>query len=1260
MTIFRRALSLLIAAAPAFSAEILPHRQDVPPNEPRSPQEAIKRMAVPEGFSVELVAAEPDIINPIAMHFDDRGRIWITESVEYPRKPAGPGRDRVKILEDADGDGRFEKVSVFANDLNIPTGVTTGHGGVWILNAPDLLFCREENGRMLSREVALTGFGRTDTHELPNTLTWGPDGWLYGLNGVFNECRIANSGNEFKFNCALWRFHPVSRRFELISEGTSNPYGLAWDFEGSAIVEACHWANDHLFHFVEGGHYQRQAGAFPPYVSKFGSITDHGHQKTAYCGLTMFDSFAYPEEYRGLIYVGNIHGGCINVDRLHRDGSTYRATAEPDFLSANDAWFMPVSLKVGPDGCMYVLDWYDRYHCSQDAARDPEGVDRAKGRLYRIRYKDTPRAPKFDLAKETDEQLVRRLASDNIFFREAAQRNLNERLHAGSASLQHALEKVVLDSAASRMTRRHALWSLFGGHRLDPAFLEKVLDASDPALRAWGVRASCYTQTFSEDLVRRIAGLASDPSPDVQLQVVIASRKLYQFDPLPALVDAVASCGVDKLIPAIAWNNLHPLLESNGERFIDLIRKRDFNKSPGLAGLAPLAIDRMLGATNLEARAIRLMVELLAARDVERTKEALAAISKRAQELGGANLGALRSELDPVCRSMLANEKGPLFLSAQLLAARLGIATADAATVRDRFLAREQPDEIRLQALESMIAFRDESLLNSLPQIFATSSPAFTSRVLNLLGRVEGKRLAEVILAQYGKLPAEVQPLALELLLQREVWARQLLTAVREKRIAATLSANHLRKILESNDREAVWEVEKIYGKVREERNPEREKVVAEMTRQLRGAVGDPVAGRTVFRKTCAQCHTIYGEGGNVGPDLTSNGRASFEQLVSNVFDPSLAIAPAYQVTTIVTLDGRNLTGLVTEDGPQRVVLKLPGEGLETIPRANIKYAHLSKLSMMPEGIESMLDGKDLVDLFAFLALDRPPEDAAAKRIPGAEIPKKKSAMKIERRDHELIVRAGDVELLRFAMDPKERPYMHPVRDPSGKIMLTDNRPADHLWQHGIFTGFRGNINGHEYWLEKDGLQHFEKLLKVQESADLASWMAQTRFVAPDGSQPLIEEDEISVHAPEADRYVIDFKLRLKANAGPVVFDKYPVGGLAVRAPWDQANPRQTHLNSNGQRGRECEKQRAKWCNVERPFDGQVYGIAVLDHPQNADHPAAWRVDEQGLINPCVTGVNGFTLPANTVREYRYRLIVYRGTASADVLNTAFEAFAME
>jgi hypothetical protein len=308
------------------------------------------------------------------------------------------------------------------------------------------------------------------------------------LNGVFNQSHvIAKDGTRHDFTCAMWRINPRTREFQIIAEGTSNPYGIAWDHDGSAIIEACHWATDHLFHFVETGYYERQAGAYPPFTMKLGSITDHGHQKTAYCGIALLDTGSFPDQYRSRIVVGNLHGGCLNVDRLERDGATYLARGEPDLLTANDDWFMPVSLKIGPDGCLYVLDWYDRYHCSQDAIRDPEGVDRSRGRLYRLRYGDSPRQPKYNLATESDDQLIARLASANIYFRESAQRILAERVGQGANQLRARLEAKVQTGESSteveREARLHALWALIGGGPLEPGFHARLLTNSDPSCR---------------------------------------------------------------------------------------------------------------------------------------------------------------------------------------------------------------------------------------------------------------------------------------------------------------------------------------------------------------------------------------------------------------------------------------------------------------------------------------------------------------------------------------------------------------------------------------------------------------------------------------------------------------------------------------------------------------------------------------------------------------------------------------------------------
>lgn len=1289
----------LLPGMPAITSgaepdRVTPWRQDQPPNEPYPPQEALRKMTVPEGFNVELVASEPDLVNPIGMSFDDRGRIWVTESLEYPRKPAGAGRDRVKILEDTDADGSADKVSVFAEGLNIPTGVTTGYGGVWVLNAPDLLFLQENNGKEASREVVLTGFGRTDTHELPNSLTWGPDGWLYGLNGVFNECRVrSNNGRDFRFNCALWRVHPRTREFQIVSEGTSNPYGLAWDTEGSAIIEACHWANDHLFHFVETGHYQRQAGVFPPYTIPIGSITDHGHQKTAYCGIAFLDTDAYPPQFHERIVVGNIHGGAINVDRLQRDGATYLAKGEPDLLNGNDAWFMPVALKIGPDGCLYVLDWYDRYHCSQDAARDPAGVDRLKGRLYRLRYKDTPRAPKIDLATESDDQLVARLASGNIYFRETAQRILTERLHGESRGLRGKLEKQALAGTGrpspdspldrakdatlhnlERKARLHALWALVGSGSLEPGFHLKVLENADPAFRAWGVRATGNFGSVPTLIREKIAGLAADASPDVQLQVAIAARKIKSFDALPVLIEVLTHCGQDKLIPSIAWNNLHPLLEFDSGPFVYLLwTKREW--APALAALAPRMVERMLGAPQLDGTAIATFIKFVAGRDRDRATACLSAIPPKLGGLSETAASELKGALRPMLQEFLAAPAGtPLYLSAQVLAARLGLVQIDPAAVRAKFTAADQPEPERLQALDALIAFRDPALLEALPEIFSSNPPLFLQKVFAALGRVEDPKLADVLLGAYPKLAPELQPLAVDVIMQRERWARKLLDAVlADKLPKGVLNANHLRKILESNDREALWAVEKAFGKIREERNPEREKVVVEMAAYLRGHLGDPHRGQLVFRNVCAQCHAIYGEGGRVGPDITANGRASFEQLLSNVFDPSLVIGPAYQVTTVVTKDGRNLTGLIVEDNVQRLVVRMPGEGEETVPRNNVKYTRVSKLSMMPEGLEASLEKKDLSDLFAYLALDKPPGDPAAKRIAGApagsgapEQTNTLNQIKADQTDNRLQIRARApasnawVDLATYVMEARSRPFLHPLRDASGSVVLTQDRPTDHPWQHGIFTGFH-RVNGFNYWKEDEGTQRFVSLRDVRETPGRVSWRALTELVAPNGNVTLEEENAITMHAPESSgAWVIDFDLLLRAKGQDVNFGKFFVGGLAVRMPWDEANPRQTHLNSTGLRDRQCEQQRAAWCNVERPFGNETFGIVLFDHPANPNHPPGWRVDEQGLINPNVSFLGDWSIPARQQCQFRYRLVVYRGTATREALHTRFASYAAE
>ncbi len=974
--------------------DFIPRRQNEPPGPPLSPEDAQAKMTVPEGFRVELVASEPDLINPVAMCFDERGRIWVTESVEYPRRSAGEGQDRVKVFEDTTGDGQADKMTVFAEGLNIPSGIAVGHGGVWVANAPDILFMQDTtgDGKADNIEVVVTGFGRTDTHELPNSLTWGPDGWLYGLNGVFNHSRVKQGDREFVFNCAMFRIHPQTREFQLFSEGTSNPWGIGFDHEGSAFVSAC--VIDHLWHIAESAYYIRQGGPYPPFTRPMRSIVRHKHQMAAYCGLTYFDSDAYPPEYRDKLYMGNIHGGCINVDAIRREGSTYFGTGEPDFLTANDVWFMPVVQKTGPDGSLYVLDWYDRYHCYQDANRDPGGIDRRHGRLWRVRYQETPRRVNFNLADESDEELIARLASPNVYDRDIAQRLLIER---NSDVARPRLWDMVFGDHALKY-RMHALFALVGTGTLENDEHLALLNRDESPLRAWGVRAAGNMGQVSPEVGARVRELARDSAPDVRLQVAIASGKLADFDARAALVDVASAPEPDELLKHVVWQNLRPQLAEGASEFLTHLRTSGQLDRPGVIDLLPQVVEFVVATQRDEIDTVADLLEVLAALPTGpaagAAQSTFAEITRRVQsgELPSELRGRLAERWNQVFQALGEKPAGEVRREdILLLAASLGHTTA-----RERLFARLQ-GEASDQPAEALRLFRALADNNSDQTVVVVRwalgnprqvRPEIRGGVLAELTRLSDPKIAKLVLEHYDQLEPELKPRAVELLTSRGGWAKQLLAAVEKESIPrSVLNANQIQKLLSSSDDELVSTAKRLFGSVRTERDPAREQLIAEMRALIRSTEGDPHRGIPVYKRLCAQCHTMYGEGVEVGPDITRNGRASFEQLLSNVFDPSLVIGADYQARTIITEDGRVLTGLLVEDSPQRVVLKVQGGKQEVIPRDDIDEMVTSQLSLMPEGVEKQMTPQEIADLFAFLTLDRHPDDAEARPIPGTVLP---------------------------------------------------------------------------------------------------------------------------------------------------------------------------------------------------------------------------------------------------------------------------------
>jgi putative heme-binding domain-containing protein len=541
-----------------------------------------------------------------------------------------------------------------------------------------------------------------------------------------------------------------------------------------------------------------------------------------------------------------------------------------------------------------------------------------------------------------------------------AQRLLVERNEPGTRT---PLETLVLDAAAPRKTRLHALWSLVGRGELEEGFHLRLLADRDEDLREWGVRAAGNFRTVSVPIRQRIEALASDPSVRVQLQVAIAAGKIEGVDAMPLLLGVLSQAGDDKLIPHIVWQNLHPLLETGGPRLLELARSTPVEKAGPLRELMPRVLDRLLAVEDLAAESVAALLVMLGdgpLANADAARACVAVLGKRVQsgELDAVRVDQIRRRLASLLDEVFSSPRHPLATDVALLGTSWRDPRALAAT-RQMFLSAERPVEDRVRALDALVAARDAMVVDvALRVVSQPGANPYSLReaAVAALARLEAPQVGGALLDVYPRLEPEFQPRVIEALTGRASWSRQLLEAIAAAKIPATaLNVNQVRKLLELGDSELVELIREKWGTLRTERDPHREELMAQMRELILSRPGDPHAGRQVYHKVCGQCHKIYGEGEEVGPDITRNGRASFDQLLSNVFDPSLVIGAGYQATTIVTSDGRVLSGLVTEDGPQRVSLKTQGGKIETIARANIEEQKVSQLSLMPEGFDNQL-----------------------------------------------------------------------------------------------------------------------------------------------------------------------------------------------------------------------------------------------------------------------------------------------------------------
>jgi putative membrane-bound dehydrogenase-like protein len=545
---------------------------------PFAPLEAARTMQVPKGFNVTLFAGEPDIKQPIAFCIDDRGRLWVAEANNYPDKKAGK-KDRIIILEDTDGDGRYDKRIVFYDKLEYVSGIEVGFGGVWVMSIPNFYFIPDKDYDGVpdgEPVVLLDGFGtHANAHNIANGFAWGPDGWLYGTHGVTNWSLLGKPGTpeakRRRFEGGVWRYHPVRHVWESYAVGTTNPWGIDWNDFGHAFV--CNCVNPHLFHIIQGAFYdpQRNRPAGKYSYERIATIADHLHftnTKTiragigtpeedvaggghAHCGTMIYLGDNWPAQYRGQVFMNNIHGRRINHDRLIRKGSGYTATHAPDVMRARDPWFVGVTLAYGPDGGVFVSDWSDTGECHHRI-----NTRKHTGRIYKIVY-GKPKPWKGDIGKLSDEELLKLQFHPNDWFVRHARRVLQER-KADTSVLGKTLK-----SSRSVPLRLRALWALWVTGNLSEKKLEGLLQDSSEHLRAWAIQLLCENRKPSEAARAEFARMAhEDKSPLVRLYLASAMQRLPLKQRVPVLAHLLAHTedAPDQNLPLMYWYATEPVV----------------------------------------------------------------------------------------------------------------------------------------------------------------------------------------------------------------------------------------------------------------------------------------------------------------------------------------------------------------------------------------------------------------------------------------------------------------------------------------------------------------------------------------------------------------------------------------------------------------------------------------------------------------------------------------------------------------------------
>lgn len=1009
-----------VVPAPKVSPFATVIRREVQ-QEPLTPRQSMDHFKVPDDLQVDLVLAEPIVSQPLFLNFDERGRMWVMQYLQYP-EPAGlkllskdqfwravydkipdppptgvKGKDKISIHEDTDGDGVYDKHKTFVDDLNIATSFVQGRGGLWVLNPPYLLFYADKDGNDVpdgDPEVHLSGFGIEDTHSVINSLRWGPDGWLYGAQGstVSGAVKVhqKKSNGEievgkptFSQGQNTWRYHPETQRYEIFSEGGGNAFGLEIDSAGR-VFSGHNGGNTRGFHYMQGAYLQKgfskHGPLSNPYAFGYFPAMEHHNVPRFTHEFLIYESsggpFALPDQYRGKLFGAAAILNHVVMSDVIPVGSTFKTKDIGYAIDSSDTWFRPVDVKDGPDGGIYVADWYDGQLAH--TANYQGGLDRENGRVYRIhgKTKPSPVINQFanrDMGTYTSEQLVAVLDNPDRWHRETARRLLADRK---DATVIPSLKSKLL--ASKGQLALESLWGLYLSGGLDEATAIKGLDHVEPQVRAWTVRLLGDEKTLTSDIARYVANLAlREPNIEVRAQLAATAKRLPAEQSLPIIHNLMMrdEDATDARQPLLIWWALETTCDvavagKPGE-------PAPPHEHPALTLDDPELWKRPLVQKEILPRLMRryastgqrsdlaLCAQLLKKSPSAETTKALM------QGFEEAYQGRSMTNVPPELMTALAAAGGGSL--------SLKVRQGDQAAIEEalKVIADERaPASKRTEYAAVFGEVKQPKVVAVLLETLKnTGDDGLKAAILTSLQAYPDQGIAVVVLQQHRYLNEDVRAVAQSLLVSRKTWALALVDAVEAGEIAATsLPLDTVRRLTIYKDDRLTSLVQKHWGNIEGATTAEMQAQMERYTATLAGA-GDPYMGKKLYVQMCGKCHTLHAQGGKIGPDLTTYKRDDIRQMLIHIVNPSAEIREGFETQVAVLNDGRVVTGFLVEQDPQSISLRSPDGQTVSLERSEIDELIKSRKSLMPEGQLKDLTEEQLRSLFAYLRSSQPLND---------------------------------------------------------------------------------------------------------------------------------------------------------------------------------------------------------------------------------------------------------------------------------------------